>query len=86
MGTVFLIRDELSARLRRALLGFASGVMIAAAVWSLLLPAIDMAEAAGKPPWVPAVAGFLLGVGFLLLLDVLIPQVKPGAAGHTPVV
>ena len=48
--------------------------MIAASVWSLLIPAIDMAEASGVVAWVPAVAGFLSGVGFLLLLDTFVPH------------
>ena len=71
---VFFLKKEMGARLQKALLGFASGVMIAAAVWSLLIPAIEMAEAAGRVAWAPAVVGFLLGVGFLLLLDSLIPH------------
>lgn len=72
---VFFLRGELRPWVQKALLGFASGVMIAASVWSLLIPAIEMAEAAGGPPaWVPAAAGFLLGIGFLLLLDTLIPH------------
>lgn len=72
---VFFLRGELRPWLQKALLGFASGVMIAASVWSLLIPAIEMAEGAGGPPaWVPAAVGFLLGIGFLLLLDTLIPH------------
>lgn len=71
---VFVMKGEMKPRLQKALLGFASGVMIAASVWSLLIPAINMAEAAGKVAWVPAVTGFLLGMGFLLLLDTLIPH------------
>ena len=54
--------------------GFASGVMIAASVWSLLIPAIDMSEEAGGIAWIPAAAGFLLGMGFLLILDTLTPH------------
>lgn len=73
-GMVFFLKNEMSAGLQKALLGFASGVMIAASVWSLLIPAIDMAEAAGGIAWLPAVVGFLAGVGFLLLLDMLIPH------------
>lgn len=71
---VFFMKGEMRPRLQKALLGFASGVMIAASVWSLLIPAIDMAEAAGKTAWVPAVVGFLAGMGFLLLLDTVIPH------------
>ena len=73
-GMVFFMKGEMSARLQKLLLGFASGVMIAASVWSLLIPAIDMAEAAGGVAWVPALVGFLIGIGFLLLLDTLIPH------------
>ena len=78
-AAVFLLKDGLSARMHKLLLGFASGVMIAASVWSLLIPAIDMAEQQGKLPWVPAAAGFLLGIGFLLILDIVIPHLHPGA-------
>ena len=56
------------------LLGFASGVMIAASVWSLLIPAIDMSEQAGGISWMPPAVGFLFGMGFLLVLDTLIPH------------
>lgn len=73
-GTVFLVKDRMSERLQKLLLGFASGVMIAASVWSLLIPSIEMAEAGGQIPWLPATVGFLLGIAFLLLLDRLIPH------------
>lgn len=71
---VFFMRKEMNEKLQKALLGFASGVMIAASVWSLLLPAIDMSEQQGGIAWVPAAVGFLLGMGFLLLLDTLTPH------------
>lgn len=70
---VFLMRKEMNEKLQKALLGFASGVMIAASVWSLLIPAIDMSEGMGAK-WIPAAAGFLLGMGFLLLLDTVTPH------------
>lgn len=73
-GMVFFLKREMRPPLQKALLGFASGVMIAASVWSLLIPAIDMAEEAGGIAWLPAAGGFLLGMGFLLLLDTLIPH------------
>ena len=73
-ATVFFIKDGIKPVIQKALLGFASGVMIAASVWSLLIPAIEMEEAAGGIAWLPAVAGFLLGIGFLLLLDSFIPH------------
>ena len=71
---VFLLRGDLPAGWQKLLLGFASGVMIAAAVWSLLLPSIALAEAHALPAWLPAAAGFLGGMAFLLLLDRLIPH------------
>ena len=67
---VFLFRKQLNASIQRIFLGFAAGVMIAASVWSLLIPAMEEAEASGLPGWLPAVGGFVLGIGFLLLLDV----------------
>lgn len=73
-GMVFLLRKEMGSFLQKALLGFASGVMIAASVWSLLIPAIDLAEQQGKIPWVPAAIGFFMGILFLLSLDSLIPH------------
>ena len=67
-------KNELSSRLQKTLLGFASGVMMAASVWSLLLPAIEQAEESGGIGWLPAAVGFLAGIGFLLLMDTLIPH------------
>ena len=71
---VFFMRKEMNEKLQKGLLGFASGVMIAASVWSLLIPAIEMAEEGGQIAWIPAAAGFLLGIGFLLLLDTVRPH------------
>lgn len=71
---VFFMRKEMNEKLQKMLLGFASGVMMAASVWSLLIPAIDMAEEKGGLPWMPPAVGFLLGMGFLLLLDTLTPH------------
>ncbi len=76
---VFFLKDSMGDRLQRSLLGFASGVMIAASVWSLLVPAIEMAEQAGTPGWLPSAGGFLLGVAFLLLLDGIIPHLHRSA-------
>ena len=61
-----------------AMLGFAAGVMIAASYWSLLAPAIEMAEESNLPAWVPATSGFLLGGAFLWLIDKLLPHLHPG--------
>lgn len=71
---VFFMRREMNHKLEKLLLGFASGVMIAASVWSLLIPAIEMSEEQGGIEWLPAAAGFLLGMGFLLLLDSVVPH------------
>ena len=71
---VFLMRKEMNKKIEKLLLGFASGVMIAASIWSLLIPAMDMTENQGKIAWVPATIGFLLGIVFLLVLDSIIPH------------
>lgn len=71
---VYLLKDKLNNRLEKFLLGFASGVMIAASIWSLLIPAIDLAKESIKISWLPASIGFLLGIAFLLTLDYLIPH------------
>ena len=71
---VFFMKDKMNPRLEKLLLGFAAGVMIAASVWSLLIPAIEMAEEQGGTVWLPAAGGFMLGVGFLLLLDTVVPH------------
>lgn len=76
---VFFMKGQMNEQLQKALLGFASGVMIAASVWSLLIPAIDMAEASGVISWIPAVVGFLTGIAFLLMLDSLIPHLHLGS-------
>ena len=75
---VFFMRDEMSPRLQKFLLGFASGVMVAASVWSLLIPAMEMEEAKGAWSVLPAAVGFLLGMGFLLLIDELTPHLHIG--------
>lgn len=71
---VFFLKKEMNTKLQKALLGFASGVMIAASVWSLIIPAIDMSQGKGLPAWFPAAAGFLAGIFFLLVLDTIIPH------------
>lgn len=71
---VFFMKEQIGDKLEKTLLGFAAGVMIAASVWSLLMPSIEMAVAQGKIGWIPALVGFLLGVFFLLLLDTVIPH------------
>jgi len=71
---VFFMKNKINDKAQKILLGFASGVMIAASVWSLLIPAIDMAEEQGIIAWIPASVGFLLGIVFLLVLDSIIPH------------
>ena len=75
---VFLMKDEMPLRLQKSLLGFASGVMVAASVWSLLIPAMEMEETKGAWSVMPAALGFLLGMGFLLLIDELTPHLHIG--------
>lgn len=71
---VFFLRGAIKPLVQKGLLGFASGVMVAASVWSLLIPAMDMSETMGKFAFVPAAVGFLLGIAFLLLLDKVVPH------------
>lgn len=84
LGTVvgsassLMLRSDPGDRIRKGLLGFAGGVMIAASVWSLLIPAIELGEGT-ETPWLPAALGFLIGIGFLLLLDTLVPHVHPSS-------
>lgn len=63
-AVVLFFKKEASATIQRIFLGFAAGIMIAASVWSLLIPAIEEANSQGYPGWIPAAGGFLLGVGF----------------------
>ena len=80
LGSAFLffMKDEMSMRLQKTLLGFASGVMVAASVWSLLIPSMEMAADSGRWSVVPAAVGFLLGMGFLLMIDELTPHLHIG--------
>lgn len=78
-ATVYFVRDEMNPEIMRGFLGFAAGVMIAASIWSLLIPAIDMAAEAGIPGWLPAGGGFAIGGIFLLLLDRLLPHLHLGS-------
>lgn len=71
---VFFMKNKMNSKVEKTLLGFASGVMIAASVWSLLIPSIDMAEEQKIVAWVPAVIGLLFGIMFLLVLDIIIPH------------
>ncbi|WP_027450457.1 ZIP family metal transporter [Xylanibacter brevis] len=75
---VFFMKKEMAVRLQKSLLGFASGVMVAASVWSLLIPAMEMETGSGKWAVLPAAIGFLMGMGFLLLIDELTPHLHIG--------
>jgi len=77
---VFVMRDALPPAVQRSLTGFAAGVMVAASVWSLLIPAMEEAEHLGQLAFLPAVAGFWLGILFLLLLDRTIPHLHRDSA------
>ncbi len=76
---VFFMKRALGDRLQRSLTGFAAGVMVAASVWSLLIPAMEQAEALGRWAFFPAAVGFWGGIGFLLLLDRVIPHLHRNA-------
>ena len=78
-GMVFFFKKDMSDKTQKIFLGFAAGVMIAASVWSLLLPAMEMAETQGKSPLVPVGGGFILGGAFLMLLDQLLPHLHIGS-------
>lgn len=71
---VFFLKNEIKPLVQKSLLGFASGVMVAASVWSLLIPAIDMSEEMGRFAFFPAAVGFVMGILFLLLMDRIIPH------------
>ncbi|MCI7090248.1 MAG: ZIP family metal transporter [Prevotella sp.] len=75
---VFFTRHQMSELLQKTLFGFAAGVMMAAAVWSLLLPSIEMCDDLGKWATVPSALGFMLGIGFLLLIDMITPHIHFG--------
>ena len=75
---VFFMKGQIRPLVQKMLLGFASGVMVAASVWSLLIPSMDMAADMGKFAFVPAAVGFLLGIAFLLAMDHLVPHLHMG--------
>ena len=74
-ATVFFMKDKINNKIQKLLLGFAAGVMIAASIWSLIIPSINMATEQGKKPWLPSAIGFLAGIVFLLILDSIIPHI-----------
>ena len=76
---VFFMKGQMKPLIQKILLGFASGVMVAASVWSLLIPSMEMSESMGKYAFIPAAAGFLLGILFLLVMDQVVPHLHMGA-------
>ncbi len=81
---VFCLKKQISDQLRKILTGFAAGVMVAASFWSLLQPALESSSALGKLSFLPAAAGFLSGVGFLLLLDIITPHIHMDRQAEGP--
>jgi len=81
---VFFLKGQLNEKIHKALNGFAAGVMVAASVWSLLIPAMNQSEHMGKLAFIPAVAGFWLGVLFLLALDHIIPHIHGDGESEGP--
>lgn len=73
-GMVFFLKNQISENVQKILTGFAAGVMVAASFWSLLQPALESSESMGKLSFAPAAVGFLVGIGFLLLLDEVTPH------------
>lgn len=76
---VFFMKKTLHEGVQRALTGFAAGVMVAASIWSLLIPAMEQSKGLGRLAFIPATVGFWLGIGFLLLLDMAVPHLHQGA-------
>lgn len=76
---VFFFHNKAKEHIQKIFIGFAAGVMIAASVWSLLIPAIEEAESNGGIGWIPAAGGFILGIAFLMLLDTIMPHLHPGS-------
>lgn len=76
---VFFIKNELKPVIQKSLLGFAAGVMVAASVWSLLIPAMEMSAHLGRLAFLPAAVGFIIGIVFLLALDAIVPHLHLGS-------
>ena len=83
-GCVFLMKKQLPIRIQRILTGFAAGVMVAASIWSLIIPALEQEADKGRLSFIPAVIGFWLGIGFLLLIDKLTPHLHMNNASEGP--
>jgi len=81
---VFFLKDQISENLQKILTGFAAGVMVAASFWSLLQPALESSESMGRFAFIPAAVGFMIGIGFLLLLDVITPHMHMDKQSEGP--
>lgn len=77
-STIYLMKNKVNVWVEKLLLGFASGVMIAASVWSLLVPSIEMADKQNIISWLPASVGFILGIFFLIVIDKITPHIYKG--------
>ena len=81
---VFFLKGDLGGRLRKALSGFAAGIMVSASFFSLILPALEQSAGMGRLAFIPAVAGFAAGMLFLLALDIVIPHIHPDSVEEGP--
>ena len=73
---VFFLKEKMNEKIQKIIIGFAGGVMIAASIWSLILPAVDMAENQGKIAWMPATVGLILGVLFLIVINKIAENIE----------
>lgn len=79
---VFFLKDKVNEKIQKILIGFAAGVMIAASIWSLIIPSIEQSSNLGKLSFIPAAVGFIIGILFLLLLDSIIPHLHMNSEKH----
>ena len=81
---VFFLKNQISENVQKILSGFAAGVMVAASIWSLIIPALNASADKGKLSFIPVAIGFLIGIGFLLLLDVVTPHIHMDSQAEGP--
>lgn len=75
-GFVFFLRNNINKKFQKILVGFAAGVMMAASVWSLIIPSVEMAEKQGVTSWIPAMVGFILGIVFLIFINIIADKIE----------
>ncbi|MCI8964784.1 MAG: ZIP family metal transporter, partial [Clostridia bacterium] len=80
-GLVFFLKKNINENFQKSIVGFAAGVMIAASVWSLILPSVEMAESQGILGWIPAAVGVICGVMFLLIINMFAKRFETGENG-----